>query len=267
MTGSHTGAETASSVQHPTFEKVARVGQAASGVVHLLIGYIVIRLAFGRGGTADQSGALTTLAAQPGGRIALWVTAVTLAALAVWRVTEAFAGKRSDVEAPSALDRIKTAGVALAYLALAFTAFQFARGGGKPSTEQNVSTSARLMQSTGGRILLVLAGLVIVGIGGYHVYKGAAKKFLDDLHRARLPRAATPLGVVGYVAKGLAISGAGVLVVVATFTTDPGKASGLDGTLRTLGSVPFGQFLLVMAGLGIIAYGAYCFVLARYGRM
>ncbi|MCA1007252.1 DUF1206 domain-containing protein [Rhodococcus hoagii] len=262
-----TTAGTANSAQHPAFEKIARIGQAASGVVHLLIGYIIIRLAFGDGGTADQSGALTTLASQPGGRVALWVAAVTLAALAAWRAVEAVAGKRSDVEEPSALDRVKTVGVAVAYLALAFTAFQFARGGGKSSTEQNVSLSARLMQSTGGKALLVAAGLVIIGIGGYHVYKGGKKKFLDDLHRGDLPRVATPLGVVGYIAKGLAICGAGVLVVVATFTTDPAKASGLDGAVKTLGTVPFGQVLLVAAGLGIIAYGAYCFVLARYGKM
>ncbi|WP_433609290.1 DUF1206 domain-containing protein [Prescottella agglutinans] len=256
-----------STARSAAFEKIARVGQAASGVVHLLIGYIVMRLAFGDPGTADQSGALTTLASQPGGRIALWVAAVTLAALAVWRVLEAFVGKRSDVEEPSALDRMKTAGVAVAYLALAFTAFQFARGGGKSSTEQNMSTSARLMKSAGGKAVLVAVGLAIIGIGAYHVYKGAKEKFLDDLHRAALPRVATPLGVVGYVAKGLAIVETGVLVVVATFTTDPAKASGLDGAVKTLGTVPFGQVLLVAAGLGIITYGAYCFVLARYGRM
>lgn len=262
-----TTAGTTSTARSPAFEKIARVGQAASGVVHLLIGYIVIRLAVGDAGTADQSGALATLASQPGGRIALWVAAVTLAALAAWRVVEAFVGKRSDVEAPSALDRVKTAGVAVAYLALAFTAFQFARGGGKSSTEQNVSTSARLMQSAGGKAVLVAVGLAIIGIGAYHVYKGAKEKFLDDLHRTALPRVATPLGVVGYVAKGVALGATGVLVVVATFTTDPAKASGLDGAIKTLGAAPFGQVLLVAAGLGIIAYGAYCFVLARYGRM
>ncbi len=104
------------------------------------------------------------------------------------------------------------------------------------------------MQSAGGKTVLVVAGLVIIGIGAYHVYKGAKKKFLDDLHRSGLPRLATPLGVVGYIAKGLAIVGAGVLVVVATFTTDPSKASGLDGAVKTLGAAPFGQVLLVAAG-------------------
>ena len=113
---------------------------------------------------------------------------------------------------------------------------------------------------------LVVAGLIAVGIGGYHVYKGVSRNFLDDLHRP-VPGVATVLGVVGYTAKGLAIAGAGILVIIATFTSDPAKATGLDGALKTLGTAPFGQVLLWAAGLGIVVYGAYCFVLARYGRM
>lgn len=256
----------ADAAQNTPFERIARVGQAASGVVHALIGYIVVRLAFGDSGNADQSGALATMAAAPGGTAVLWVTAVTLAALALWRLTEAVMGKRSDLEDPSTLDRLKSAGVALAYVAFAYTALRFALGSGRSSSEQSVGLSARLMQSGGGKALLVAAGLVAVGIGAYHVYKGVSRNFLDDLHRP-VPGVATVLGVAGYTAKGLAIAGAGILVIVATFTSDPAKATGLDGALKTLGTVPFGQVLLCAAGLGIATYGAYCFVLARYGRM
>ncbi|MGW6696490.1 DUF1206 domain-containing protein [Nocardia sp. NPDC055049] len=43
-----------------------------SGIVHLFIGYIAIRLALGGGGgTADQSGAMAELAAKSGGPRAL----------------------------------------------------------------------------------------------------------------------------------------------------------------------------------------------------
>jgi hypothetical protein len=52
------------------FEYTARVGFAASGVLHLLVAFIILRLAFGSGGAnADQSGALGTLAKQPGGTL------------------------------------------------------------------------------------------------------------------------------------------------------------------------------------------------------
>ena len=60
------------------FEYAARIGYSTSGVLHLLIAYIVVRLAFGSGGNADQSGALATLAAQPGatGSVPVIVTLV-----------------------------------------------------------------------------------------------------------------------------------------------------------------------------------------------
>ncbi len=62
--------------QNSVFERFARGGYVVSGLLHLIIGYLAIRIALGvGGGTADQSGALAALAAKPGGVVALWVAA------------------------------------------------------------------------------------------------------------------------------------------------------------------------------------------------
>ncbi|QYB01527.1 DUF1206 domain-containing protein [Rhodococcus sp. USK10] len=254
-----------------TFERVARAGHVMSGFVHLLIAYIIVQLAFGSGGNADQSGALGTLASKPGGRIALWVATIAFIAMALWRLAETVLGphateKSGDNDDTSLLDRAKAFGLAVVYFAFAFSSYQFASGGGKSSGQQNAGMSARLMESGAGKTLLVIVGLVAVAIGGYHIYKGAAKNFLDDL-KGTPSKFVEPLGVVGYVAKGLVIAGAGVLVIVAVLNSDPSKATGIDGAVKTLGSAPFGQFLLILAALGIAAYGLYSFVMARYARM
>ena len=107
---------------------------------------------------------------------------------------------------------------------------------------------------------------VIVAVGGYHVYKGVSTKFENDLKIAGGP-VVTPLGIAGYAAKGAVLGGAGILLVVATFTADPAKGAGLDAAVKSLGQVPFGKFLLIAAAIGFAAYGAYCFVLARFARM
>jgi type IV secretory pathway VirB2 component (pilin) len=73
--------------------------------------------------------------------------------------------------------------------------------------------------------------------------------------------------VTGYVAKGVVLAGAGLLVIVATLQADPSKAAGLDAAVKTLGQAPFGKFLLIIAAIGIAAFGAYSFVRSRYGRM
>ena len=46
-----------------------------------------------------------------------------------------------------------------------------------------------------------------------------------------------------------------------------GRFTGIDGAVKTLGEQPFGQVLLVLAGVGIALYGLYAFVLARHARM
>jgi hypothetical protein len=77
----------------------------------------------------------------------------------------------------------------------------------------------------------------------------------------------TPLGIAGYTAKGVVLGGAGILLVAATATADPAKGAGLDAAVKSLGEAPFGKTLLVAAAMGFAAYGAYCFVLARFARM
>ena len=53
-------------------EMVARAGFAVSGLLHLLIGVIAIRIAMGGKGQADVSGAVEELAKQPAGPLLLW---------------------------------------------------------------------------------------------------------------------------------------------------------------------------------------------------
>lgn len=254
------------------FENAARIGYSVSGMLHLLIAYIVVRLAFGSGGNADQSGALATLAAQPGGAVALWVTAVGLAALALWRLAESVVGShpnepgRQDDGAKKAFKRVKSIALAVVYAGIAATAVRFATGGGKSNGAQNAGLTARLLQSGWGKALLLTTAIAIIAVGGYHVYKGLSKKFEKDL-KVSGGTLVTTLGVTGYTAKGLVLGGAGVLLVVATLTADPAKGAGLDAAVKSLGHAPFGKFLLIAAAVGFAAYGAYCFVLARFARM
>ncbi len=256
--------------QNGVFEQCARAGFVVSGILHLIIGYLAIRIALGNGGTADQSGALATLAARPGGPFALWIAVFALLTLGLWRLIETVLGRAADRDregAPGgAAQRAKAFGVAVVYLGFAYSAFGFARGAGKSAGEQSSSLSARLMQSAGGTIALVACGVGVVAVGGYHVYKGASRKFVDDLH-GRSGKLVRRLGVAGYVGKGVVIAMAGVLVIAAASHLEPNTATGLDGALKTLGAQPYGAVLLIGAGAGIITYGLYCFVLARSTKM
>ena len=268
----HSSSSTATQIaQNCVFERFARAGYVVSGLLHLTIGYLAIRIALGSGGgNADQSGALAAVAAKPGGVVALWVAALAFLVMALWRLVETALGRSTDPKSQGApsevLDRAKAFALAVVYLALAYSTFGFARGAGKSTGEQNSGISARLMQTGAGTIALIAAGVIIVAVGGYHIYKGASRNFLGDL-KGTSSDLVRRLGTVGYVAKGLAIAGAGILVIVAAILTEPNKATGVDGALKTLGAQPYGAALLIAAGLGIITYGLYSFAMARYTKM
>ncbi|MGG5261022.1 DUF1206 domain-containing protein [Phycicoccus avicenniae] len=250
--------------ESPVVENGARVGYAIVGVLHLLIGYIAVKVAWGIGGgstSADQSGALSTLSSSGTGKALLWVAVVGFALLAVWNVTE---GAISHGETS---DRVKLVAKGVMYAFFAWTAFKVvALGSGGSSEKQTEDVTASLMGSPAGQVLVGALGLVVLGIAGYHVYKGWKKKFLEDLvgHPGDW---AVQAGRAGYIAKGVALAVVGVFFLIAAVQHDADKAQGLDGALKTLKEASFGPVLLTVVALGIAAYGVYSFARARYARL
>lgn len=245
-------------------ERLARGGYAAAGLIHVLIGWLAIQVALGRGGEADQSGALSSLRSAPAGPALLWICFVGLAMLSLWYVVATVTGG-----APGKT-RWSTAALAVVYAALAATTFGFARGAGADGEGRTDDLTATLMGLPAGRVLVAAVGAVIVGVGVYHVWKGLSLKFLEDLRTSgegAAGKVVRAVGTAGYAAKGVALSVVGVLFALAALRADPEEAGGLDAALKTLAGQPFGRTLLVAVAVGLVLYGVYCFARARYARM
>ncbi|MGY1753747.1 DUF1206 domain-containing protein [Blastococcus sp. SYSU D01042] len=255
-------------------EHLARVGLVSYGVVHLLVAWLALQLAWGSSSeSADQSGAMATLAESPVGKPLLWIIAIGMIALAVWQALEVLRWRSGwsasgDRRSTAVKKSVKALAKAVVYAALAVLAIRFATGSGGSSSQQQQQTATGVFGWPGGRWLVGAAGLVLLGVGVYHVWKGVTKHFLKEIDLAQAPapatRLVTRLGQVGYPGKGIALGVVGGLFVHAAVTFDPADASGLDGALRTILEAPFGQFLLTLVALGIAAFGAYLFVRARY---
>ena len=255
-------------------EALARVGLVAYGIVHLLVAWLAVQLAWGGGGqSADQSGAMATLAKQPFGKPLLWLLAAGLVALAVWQAAEALRSRgdwsaSGDARTDALKKTGKSAVKAVVYVVLGVLAIRFASGSGQSSSQQQQQTTAGVFGWPGGRFLIGAAGLVLIGVGVYHVYKGLTKRFLKQIDLAKASatatRLVTRLGQAGFPGKGVALGLVGGLLVYAAVTFDPSKAQGLDGGLRTILQAPFGRILLSLVAVGIAAFGAFCFVRARY---
>ena len=258
-------------------QTLARAGYAANGVVHMLIGVIIIVIAGGGDAEGDQSGAFMAIAAAPAGFIALWILAIALCALGVWHGLEGVLARdrvagKSTSPAPTAqrwLRRIAEWGQALVFIALGVIAASVALGARVSGEESAENASRGALALPGGSLVLGLVGVGLVSGGGAFVVRGVRRSFES---RVTIPSGAfgaavTALGIVGFVAKGIALTAIGVLLIVAAARVDPHAAGGLDGAIAALRSLTFGPVLVAGIGVGFIAYGVFCMFRARYAAL
>jgi hypothetical protein len=257
-----------------TLEVLARGGLVAWGIVHLTLAWICAQVAFGeRGGDADQSGALATLAGSPGGTPLLVLLGVGFLGCAGWQLTEVVRGHgERSAGVQRAAYRAVSGGRMVLFAALAVLSATFAFGSrSSDSAEQQQSTTAELLRLPAGPLLVGAIGVAVLVVGAVLVYRGVRRRFRENLDTAGMPREVQHptdvLGVIGYTAKGVVLGIAGMLVVAAAVTFDPAKSRGLDAALKTLGEQPYGKVLLLAAAAGLACFGMYSIVDARYRRI
>lgn len=273
MSLSHEARGTASrAANSKALEVLARAGFIGYGVLHLLLAWLALQVAFGvSSGENSQSGALEELASKPFGAFLVGAIGVGLVAMAIWQALEAAIGHQAENGRERVFERVVSVGRALVYLYFAFTAYKVVSGAKSSNAESSQKLTEKLMEATGGRFLVGLAGLAIIGIGVGLIHHGWKKKFEEHLKTgemsATLRKVSRRLGMAGYISKGIAYSIVGLLVVSAAVTYDAAKARGLDAALRTLVEQSYGPILLGLVALGIAAYGVYCFVQSRYRKV
>jgi hypothetical protein len=253
----------------PAAHFLARAGLIARGVIYILVGWVAVLVALGHSSReADQQGALQMLAGKPYGIASLWLLAIGFAAYALWRLSEAAFGVSGE---PGAGPRVKSLARSLIYAGLSYLTFKVIAGtaGSQSGKQQDITASA--MQHTPGRVLVAIVGLVIVGCGIALVIEGARKKFMKYLQTARMNpktlRVVRLLGMTGTIARGLVFALVGVLVIDAAVTHKASESGGIDKALLTLRDQPFGEYLMLLAALGLLIFGVYGLCEARWRKV
>jgi hypothetical protein len=252
--------------QSKTLDGAIRFGMVVYGVVHLIVAWLAVQLALGQGGKqASQKGAMQTLAKEPAGTLLLWLVAVGMFALVVWRLIEMVVGHQEYDGGKRWRKRATSGFKAIVYGYLGVTALRFAVGA---SSGKSTNYTAKLMDQTYGRWIVGGIGAAIVLYGVSYARRGWTEKFMENLDaRGTLGDAGTAyrwIGKVGYIAKGVAFCVVGGLFVTAAYTHEAKKSGGLDDALHKVLQQPFGPFLLVLIAAGIACYGLFCFARARH---
>jgi hypothetical protein len=244
------------------------VGIIVYGAVHLLVAWLVLRLAFGDdSGSASGSGALHALARTGVGRVSLFGVAVGFFALVVWQAVEAAVGYRHESGKQRWFDRALSAVKVLVFAVIGVNTLMVAAGTGAGSSDTDGYT-ARLMALPSGPVLVGGVGVATVVVAGCLAYYGLAENFRDLMssrgEAGASGRSYVALGVVGYVSRGVAIALVGALFVYAAVTHDPRRSGGLDQALHDVLQQPFGAPALVLMAGGLACYGLFCFAWAAH---
>ncbi|MEV5705989.1 DUF1206 domain-containing protein [Actinoallomurus sp. NPDC052274] len=255
------------------FQLLARSGLAARGLNYLLVGYLAIKIAFGKGGHADRQGALETVAKTTGGSVILWLLALGFAGLALWRYSEALLGQ-SGPDGHKATKRLASLARGVFYTGVCATTVAFIIGAGGRSSSDKKSkdyTAKAMHEIPAGRWLVLLVGIGFIA-GGIGIAVGAVRRNFEkqlktEQMSARVRRVVEALGMVGRSTRALVFAAAGVFLAYAAITFDPGKAKGVDGTLREFASTSVGPWLLVLVAFGLVVFGLYSFCEARWRRV
>ncbi|MEV5351376.1 DUF1206 domain-containing protein [Streptomyces achromogenes] len=255
----------------------ARAGFAARGLLYVLVAVIALRIALGGAGgerQADRGGALGELAGRPFGVALLWIVGIALAGLAVWRLSESVFGA-SGPDGSKVRRRVTALFRCLFYGFVSYSVLAYAagdRGSGSGSSDrQTDDVTARVLEWPAGQWLLGLAGAGVVVAGVWISVRAIRRKFLKELRTEALSARARPaveaLGVTGGTARGVVFAAAGVFAVVAAVRHQPGRAKGMDDTLRAFRDLPAGPWLLALVALGLAAFGLFCWCDARWRRV
>ncbi|MEM7553085.1 MAG: DUF1206 domain-containing protein [Cyanobacteria bacterium P01_A01_bin.84] len=261
-------------VSHPWFEKLARFGFAARGLIYIVIGILATQTAFSSGGkTTGSSGALVEIVRQPFGKILLGILTVGIIGFVLWRLVQGILDpEHSEIDAKRILKRIGYISSAIAYGGLALTAIQLIMGsGGGRNKDSTQDWTARVMSQPFGIWLVGIGGAIAIIIGGTYIYKAWKEKFrkkwkLDQMSRKER-KWATYIGKFGLIARGTVFVIIGIFLIQASLQSDPSEARGLGGTLSTLAQQPFGSWILGIVAFGLVAYGIHCMFEARYRRI
>lgn len=258
----------------PWIEKLARLGFVAKALLYMTIGVLACSAALRLGGTpaTGSRGAMVKLLDAPFGHVLLVVIAIGLFGYAAWRIIQGIADpEHKGHDAKGIAKRARSMGVGVLHAALGVSAIKLAWGNLSAANDGASSqhATARALATPGGTTVLWAVAGGFVAYGAYQLYCAWKAKLNKQLSLGRMSSSTQRIVIAasrfGIAARGIVFATIGVLLARAIQNHDPRQARGLKQAMLELFTFGRGPFLVVAAGL--IAYGIYQLINARYRRI
>ena len=260
----------------PFLEHLARLGFAAKGIVYITMGFLAALAPVGMSnGPTGTRGALATLFRQPTGTIILATIAAGMFCFGLWQLVRAVEDPEYEGTSWKAIGkRIAWGFNALAHFAFTFIALGLLIGyrHAAASDDQNVRDwTATALSYPFGRWVVAGIAVGIIFNGLLHVARGIRGKLDKHLVIQGVSPSANKwlcgIARFGISFRGLVFTIIGIFLIMAAYHHNAGEARGLGGALRSVAAQPYGRWLLAITALGLISYGLYDFILARFRRI
>ncbi|MFA0961747.1 DUF1206 domain-containing protein [Roseivirga sp. BDSF3-8] len=255
-------------------ENFARFGYIAKGAVYVMIGGLTVAAAFNYGG--QKAGKMTVfkfIDGVPGGSILLGILALGLLAYAVWRFVQA--SRDTENEGSDAKGIAKRLGYLVSGIMYGFLSYYAVRlivktgGGGSGGSRETLV--AKLLSQPFGQWLVGIVALFFIVKGVRQIIKAYTGSFKKKVQQSSISadkkRLFTKWGRLGYYSRGVILLIVGYMFVKAALQANPSQAGGTQEAFGYLQSTSYGPWLMALIAIGLIGYGIFTFIKARYRTM
>ena len=259
---------------NPWLERLERFGFVARGLIYVIIGVLALQLAVGAGGaTATPTSAIALIGRQPLGKWLLVAVAAGLAGYSLWGFVRAILDPLGrGTSAKGLIDRFGFLVSGVSYgLLLIPTVLTLLDKPGASTAGGTAGVPATLTSGPFGKWLIVAFGVFWIIAGAGQLVEAYVAHFTRDLKTSTMSatevRAATWLGRIGFAARGVVFGLVGVIILQTAFAVGAGQAQGFDGALAALAHAPYGQILLGAVAIGLIVFGVYSALCAKWNKI
>lgn len=248
------------------FKMLARMGYLSRGAVYLVIGGLALLAAFGSGGeTTNSKGAIIKITQQPFGELLLALLIIGLIGYVIWRLIQSI--KDTDDHGTSAKGmaiRIALFISAITHAALALWALKLLvmdSSGGSDSGSQFLSSTPGKWLFTIAGAAMIGAGIAHI----YKGWAARFQKYMD-IPRQQC-QWAKPVCQIGLIARGVVWCIVGWFFIYSAMIAGGTEVKGVADALEFLRQQNYGSWLFSLTAAGLFCFGIYSVLEAFYRRI